>query len=641
MALTIADLLKSRESIPQNQRSETAPAIKELTEMMKDTLGSNPNVLQTAKTTTSRGVVKDVSKEMLVEQKKTNSLLGDMMKGQAKYFEDNKELIERLMTSQEQQRERKTNTVDAIAKSASESDVTKNKEKKKDDSGIGLLALGPLAVILGTALPGIIKFMNEKFPKSIEAIEEYTKMFTAQNAETRDAIVAGTYASKAVLSALANKVDPSAAAKKIASDVAMDAESAAVKAAAAQKVAAAPKISAVATASDAAMDAEARAMSTARQNISGVRVAPQAPSSIGAAADIEAAKPPAPEPKPEPKNRFRPLKAAASAVKQGASAGASAAGSIATAAAEGAAKIVGSDTVKTVAKTIASKAMKAAAASVPFLGSILQAFDAAKRFEEKDFLGAIYSSAGAGLALVPAVGTAVNLPLMAAQLTRDVYNDVYKSGVGGAYENVLEKDLVNNPELAKERLLGLGPVVYEALQEAVSEAKKAKEKSVKESGIISTNLQGQNPELFRQLLTGEIENMPDVDYATADKKTQQALRYKELAKAHPGLAEDALATQGYTPEEISNFKKSAPGTVIPLLNPSEKRAQPVQAAPRSQEVPAANQGAPNVIVVPPPPQAPAQKNSGGGGGASGMPNSSTAPSSPWDVPLYGLYAFGA
>ena len=126
--VTLADLLKSRDSIPQNQRSESAPAIKELTDMMKDTFGSNPNVIQTAKTTTTRGgVVKDVSKEMLVEQKKTNSLLGDMIKGQAKYFEDNKELIERLMTSQEQQRERKTHTVDAIAKSGAST-----KEDKKE-----------------------------------------------------------------------------------------------------------------------------------------------------------------------------------------------------------------------------------------------------------------------------------------------------------------------------------------------------------------------------------------------------------------------------------------------------------------------------------------------------------------------------
>lgn len=580
MAVTVAELLKGREKLPEEEKTAGATGMESLARAIQQSmLSSNENVARVTKTTTDNVTVGDLSglqMDMLKEQKKTNSLLSDLLENESKYFENNKELLDRLLMSQEQMLERKTGTIEAIGKSTEP--VIDGKAKKdgtsdKDFLG-GALALGPLIGILAGVAPELLNFIKEKFPETIKFFTDTVKSFGEQSAVARDAERAGLLATKIAMEKAADKMAESAA--RNAAEVA-EIKAAREAAKTGAKVTSTPAPSTISEADDLAeqkrMGAKAqRSSSTAVQT--GVK---------GAAAEgVEAA--------------------AKGAVRDSASSGSTAkiAEAIEKSIGQGAAgreAMAGKSVIfarsKQIAKSIAGSAVRQSAKkAIPILGAILSVADAGYRVYEGDYLGAAESLAVGGLSQIPVIGTAAGLAGIAALTTRDVYRGVYGTDPLA--------DASVDPAGTKKKFEELVPIVWDAL--------KKEWEDLNSSVGSSASLEGQEP-IYDPMSGNVIGYQPKLP--TGGSESGGTGRREPLdAESKPAGINPAISGQGYTP--------------------------PVYPAPRATPNLAGSQGGSGTVIndnrvinnVD-------NSKAGGGGSAPGFPNSSTAPSNPWDKPLYG------
>ena len=89
-------------------------------------------------------------------------------------------------------------------------------------------------------------------------------------------------------------------------------------------------------------------------------------------------------------------------------------------------KSVEKGAVKDIIKSsIAKRAGKVIGKSIPLIGFALGAYDTVSRLIQKDHVGAAIAASSAAASFIPVVGTAVSFAGAAANMIRDVYNDVY------------------------------------------------------------------------------------------------------------------------------------------------------------------------------------------------------------------------
>jgi len=556
MAITVAELLKGREKLPEEEKSAGSVGMENLTRAIQEAmLSSNENVTKVSKTTTDNVSIKDLSSlqmDMLKEQRKTNSLLSDLLENESKYFENNRELLDRLLMSQEQMLERKTGSLEAISKSAEPTEPKKEKKESlsnKDLAG-GALALGPLIAILGAALPEIISFMKEKFPGIVSSMENAansvvnaTKSFTQQPELARDAERMGVLAAKPAGMAAARALERSAEANA-ADAVKTKAARSAVKAAR----------------SEAADAAESLAEKVAKPVV--VDTAEILAKKLGTEAAIETV--------------------------------------------ETAGKSVLKSQAKAAAKKVAGKLVGGASSKlVPFIGTLLGAADAGWRMMEGDYSGAALSFGSSLASNIPGIGTAAGFAGLTALAAHDVYKEVYTTDPNNivTYEDDVYK---HGKEYADRRMMALGPLVAEALKEELQK--------LNSSEGSSASLNDQEP-IYDPMSGNVIGYQPKLPTGGSESGGTGRREPADAAKKPAGI-NPAVSGQGYTP----------PAYPVPRATPNLQGGQSGGGTVVND-----NRTINNID----------NSKAGGGGSAPGFPNSSTAPSNPWDKPLYGdnMYYF--
>lgn len=584
MAITLAELMKGRSALKEEELSSKAGGMESIAKAIEQGLASNPNITRVSSSVTETTTESKVQDALLKEQKKTNSLLGEMIQFEKKYFEDNKELISRLLISQEQMLERKSTTVEAIAKTTEDKKET-DKGVSRGDLASGALALGPLVAILASSLPEIVKTLRENFPKLFDKVDSFlgsakeaADKFMSQSAPARDVERIGLNMGGMAAARLAERnVD-----RLIAEQAAKDAEKAAAKALFRQTEREvgedAAKVAAASVAKRAMFD-----QNMVYTSESGKKLTENA---AGKVVDAETRK----FASKEAAGEFRAAKSTAAAqaptIEEALSkkVGAEAAEDVMKIGKGGAKQFIAENLSKAkgAAKIGAAKLAKGMVAkSIPLVGAVIGTIDAGYRALEGDYSGAAISF-GSGVASNPFTSTAGLMALLA--------HDVYKGVYGSSYAS----DVMKDPDAANEKLKELGPIVYDALKEELHDAFKP---TLEPGETVSTMGQGYRKPVYP---TGKVK--PNDESGTGRR---------EAPDVTPSVTGGAAAS---------------PITAAPRPTPA------IDGTQTGTTIINDNKTINNIDN---------SKAGGGGGSGSGFPNSSTAPRNPWDGPLYGdnMYYF--
>jgi len=581
--LKLEDILKGRESLAQEDYSssaskkfeEQAAAISQLSQMIA------PEVLKIKKkheasTSASEdlgspSVARDIKEiknsqgKLLEETKKTNSLLSNFINSQSKVFENNNELIERLLLASEQERERKKQTGEAIAKTGERQDKNGKSAGAVDIAGG---SAGLAALLFGLA-PEIAKAL-EKIPMEI-----------------RDASVAAGILVKRALYSLADTISVTASdvGKSVLESLGIKKTPEPIKLAPSESNKASSKITGKPTAEPVKAPVEDEEIRR-RKSQERARSAARDEKGRFLKSDTikpEAAKVPSGEPMPKPSG-----------------AGTDAVIAVGEEAATYEAKLA-----KKLTAFLGKNAVKAVAKTIPFVGAGVAAFSAYEDAGRGDFRGAIANSIATIGSLMSAtgIGAVVGEPAAIAAMTEDLIDKAYAAVYSeeGKPADYWE-DMKNNPKLFGERMAWLAPKVAEAVYKEVENY--SKEKGYGLEADHSNEEAVYNPETGTVLYyQPKVQPAPDQG-GTGRRETKSP-------SLKPVGVNPATSGQGYTPP-VYPVGRKAPRIDRDHMGGGSTTVND-------------NRTINNID----------NSKAGGGGSAPGFPNSSTAPSNPWDAPLYG------
>lgn len=562
----LSEILKGMENIPEDQRSSR---LEETKAMLAQSIA--PQLIKQPDKTSDASIDKlnKTENKVLDEVRKTNSLLSGFIQSISKVFESNNELIERMLISQEQEKERGRRSIDVPVKKDGEARA--EGRRGVDIGEIGALA-GLAAILAGTIdkiIPALKEFYDTTLKPYLDPILSFAKTageYFANNKEVSSTLIK-------ILNAMGvNTPEYTRGGKKIGflgteEDIAeqkrRNAQQKAIQAKAAEA-----KAAFAGEGPEADDEAQKRRLSSyqdAKQRESDAL---------------------------ETKRKLNAKNAAGS--RAGAQTGATSVPQVAAKASR-----------KEKLKGLVSKAVERSVGGVvglvskqvPILGAFVAGGSAVGRLGRGDYMGAFIDAAQAAISIAEAtpagVGMAPQLAAMSSALgTGQLVNDIRRDAEGiEELKNVSADEIT---EAVNEYLSEVWNKIssYQGRGPTEEELNQTVERNVGISFPEGRQQRRLNPE------TGELEVI-----------TPAANGPSNVTPSQSGMAR-ARQLELQASENVTPVTRTAPridrdhsgGTVINdnrvINNVDNSRA-------------------------------------GGGGSAPGFPNSSTAPSNPWDAPLYG------
>jgi len=554
----LSEIMKGMENIPEDQRSSR---LQETKAMLAEAVGPQ-FINKPASTGDSSGEFNKTQSKILNEVKKTNSLLSGFIQSISKVFESNNELIERMLISQEQEKERGRRAIDVPVKTG---DKTKAERRGDAFDASALGAFAGLAAILAGTIDKIIPALKDFYDKTIkpylQPVIDFASTageFFASNKEISSILIR-------MLNAMGvNTPEYTKGGKKI-SFLGTEEDIAEQKRKNSQKKAIQAK-------ADEAKAAFAGDGPDASEEDNRRRMS----------AYDEATK----------KQTRKTLASNAAGARSGAKTGATSVPQVAPKASRKE-KLKGLVS-KTVEKSVGG-AVGLVSKSVPLLGAFVAGGSAVGRLGRGDYMGAFIDAAQAAISIAEAspAGVAAGPALAAAS-----------SALGtGQLVNDIRRDALGIEELKD--------VSADEIQEAINEY-------LSEVWNRITSYQGRGP--TEQELNQTVERNVGITFPEGRQQRRLNPETGELEVVTPA----AGSASNVTPAGMSQARQLEED-IMTRVTPSTRSAPNIESGQSGSTVINDNRTINNID----------NSKAGGGGSAPGFPNSSTAPSNPWDVPLYG------
>ena len=556
----LSEIMKGMENIPEDQRSSR---LQETKAMLAEAVGPQ-FINKPASTGDSSGEFNKTQSKILNEVKKTNSLLSGFIQSISKVFESNNELIERMLISQEQEKERGRRAIDVPIKTG---DKTKAERSGGafDASAFGAFA-GLAAILAGTIdkiIPALKDFYDKTIKPYLDPVIDFIKTasdFFVNNKEVSSTLIK-------ILNALGVRTFEYTKGGQLPGFLGTEEDIGEKKRRnsqrkAAQAKAAEAKAAFAGDGPDASEEDNRRRMS----------------------AYDEATK----------KQSRKTLASNAAGARAGAKTGATSVPSVAPKASR---KEKLKELVKKTVEKSVGGAVGLVSKSVPLLGAFFAGGSAAGRLSKGDFMGAFIDGAQAVISIAEATpyGATVGPQLAAAS-----------SALGtGQLINDIRRDALGIEELKDAELS------IDEIQEAINEY-------LSEVWNKISSYKGRGP--TEQELNQTVERNVGISFPEGRQQRRLNPETGELEVITPA----ANGPSNVTPAGMSQARQLEED-IMTRVTPSTRSAPNIESGQSGSTVINDNRTINNID----------NSKAGGGGSAPGFPNSSTAPSNPWDAPLYG------
>ena len=556
----LSEIMKGMEKIPEEERTSRLQETKAmLAEAIAPQFINRPAASAEGETV---GELDKTQNKVLNEVKKTNSLLSGFIQSISKVFESNNELIERMLISQEQEKERGRRAIEIPTK-AGDKVKSEGRGRGLDLTEIG--ALGGLAALLAGTIDKIIPALKEFYTNTIKPyLDPFLNFattageFFASNKEVSSTLIK-------ILNAMGvNTPEYTKGGKKISflgteEDIAEQKRRNAQRNAAQVKAAEA-KAAFAGEGPEASDEDNRRRMSAYDEATKNQARKTLASNAAGARSGAKTGATSVPQVAPKASRKER-LKGLVS---------------------------------KTVERSVGG-AVGLVSKQVPLLGAFVAGGSAVGRLTRGDYMGAFIDAAQAAISIAEAtpVGATVAAPLAAmssALGTGQLVNDIRREALG---------------------VEGLEGVTAEEITEAVNEY-------LSEVWNKITSYQGRGP--TEQELNQTVERNVGITFPEGRQQRRLNPETGELEVVTPaGNATNVTSAPG-----MSQARQLEEDTMS-RVTPYTRTAPSIQSGQSGSTIINDNRVINNVD----------NSKAGGGGSAPGFPNSSTAPSNPWDKPLYG------